>query len=291
MCTRKTTRMRVGGLALGGLLLATVGAMAVGSIAQATPLLYAANDTNLLAIDLNSNTSTVVGPLGVLGTHSLTFNSAGTLYSTVWYNTMEFPPTLVRQLRTVDTATGASTFVADLTPNYNSRYEGAAFQPGTGVLFAESADTGQLVHLDPVTGAVTNVGPVNLGQYQVSGLAFSASGVLYGVHNTGNIFSGDNYRLVTFDLTTGAGTVIGTDLGLGYYQTIGDIAFDPSSGTLYCVVANTGDIRTIDTTTGLAGPVVFAGAAVGAHGLAFTPEPSTAVLLVTGVVVLARRRR
>jgi hypothetical protein len=289
MCTGKVTRVRVGGWMLGVLWLATVAVMAAGNVAQATPLLYAVNDTNLLAVDLNSSTSTVVGPVGVLGMHSLAFNSAGTLYGTRWSNEGGFPPTLYRDLRTINTTTGASTLVADLSPS--NRVEGAAFQPGTGILYGENSDTGQLVTIDPATGVMTNVGPINLGQYQVSGLAFDANGVLYGVHNIGNIFSGDDYRLVTFNLTTGAGTVIGTDVGLGYYQTIGDIAFDPSSGALYCVVANTGDIRTIDTTTGLAGGVVFAGAALGAHGLAFTPEPGSGLLLVVGVVMLAHRRR
>jgi hypothetical protein len=264
--------------------------VALTSVAAAIPTLFAANDTNLLSIDLNANSSQVVGALGVVGTHSLAFNSAGVLYGTRWANTGGFPPTLERDLRTINTATGAATWVADLVPPYQSRYEGSAFQPGTGTLYAESADTGNLVQLDPVTGAVTGVGPMNLGNYQVSGLAFDASGVLYGVQNTGNIFSGDDYRLVQFDLGTGAGTVIGTSLSLAGH-TIGDIAFDPTSNTLYTVVADTGDIRTIDVGTGLAGPVVYAGAALGAHGLAFTPEPGTALLLVVGAVVAARRRR
>ncbi len=243
--------------------------LGVGSVALAGPPLYAITQTDLVTIDIESNTITTVGPLDTSSLGALAMDSSGALFATRWYNS-GFPPTFYRDLRSIDPNTGASTVIGDMPTD---RYDGLAFQPGTGVLYSESCGAGELVTVDPASGAVTVVGPVNLDNFNwISGLAFDANGVLYGVNNIGNPFSGDKYRLVTFDLTTGAGTVIGTDLGIPG-SNIGDIAFDTDTNILYASITQTGDIRMIDITTGLAGEVIYPAAAVNINGMVFGRNP------------------
>jgi hypothetical protein len=93
------------------------------------------------------------------------------------------------------------------------------------------------------------------------------------------------------DLDTGVASMIGS-LGptSDYFPTL---RFD-SSGTAYTVGKFTGDVYTINLSTGAAS-FLFAGgsAAVGTEGLALVsvPAPVGAGVLVLGVAALGRRRR
>jgi hypothetical protein len=99
---------------------------------------------------------------------------------------------------------------------------------------------GQLVTLDPATGAVlTTIGPTNIGANNVgiTGLAYNpVNGLLYG--STGN---GSNYpaatraHLVTINTATGAVTDVGAFNASP--NTMVDIAFN-SSGQLFGIGSN-----------------------------------------------------
>src|SRR5947208_9276029 len=85
----------------------------------------------------------------------------------------------------------------------------------TGFLYGATAGSnlgGELVRIDPATGAVTRVvGPLvdAIGnQYGVTGLAFSESGVLYG--STSNNSETAPRSLVTIDPLTARVTLIGS---------------------------------------------------------------------------------
>jgi len=115
--------------------------------------------------------------------------------------------------------------------------------------------------LDPATGAVlSTVGPT--GFSHVTAMDFHPfSGVLYGV--TSELTTGSTSELITINLLTGAGTVIGPT-GL---RSVPDVSFD-SSGTLYAWTENGDDLATIDLTTG-AGTVIGSPIGTSRTGLAF----------------------
>ena len=77
------------------------------------------------------------------------------------------------------------------------------------------------------------------------------------------------FKLVRFDTVTGLGSVIGTVGSSG--QTFPSLRFDPA-GTAYTVEAGSGNVYTVNLTTGQ-GTLLFAGgaAAINTRGLALPP--------------------
>jgi hypothetical protein len=141
--------------------------------------------------------------------------------------------------------------------------------------------TGQLVTLDPATGAVlTTVGPTNIGANNVgiTGLAYNpVNGLLYG--STGN---GSNYpaatraHLVTVNTATGAVTDIGAFNASP--NTMVDIAFN-SSGQLFGIGSNADAVLfSINTTTGAATGITTPGTVPGTVGGGLAFHPTTGVL-------------
>ncbi len=119
-----------------------------------------------------------------------------------------------------------------------------------------------LTILDPTTGgSVSTVGPIG---FAVTGMAFHpTTGVLYGT--TGNMSLGTANSLITIDVATGAGTLVGPN-GLG---PVADIAFD-AAGTLYgWAERGQDDLVTLDLTTGAASVVADSGLDTRGSGLAF----------------------
>lgn len=134
--------------------------------------------------------------------------------------------------------------------------DGAATGPATNLYILNPANG----------GVVSTVGPVG---FRVSGLAFHPqTGVLYGA--TAGRGTSSPRSLITINLSTGAGTLIGS-FGLPS-GTIADISFD-GSGILYgwSGVAAGSDLYTINLATGAATLVADSGAFVPGAGLAFSP--------------------
>ena len=129
-----------------------------------------------------------------------------------------------RQVDPVTLQTIASATMS--APTYTLKYaNGLATHPGTGevyVLLTPSSGTGRLLgKVAPSTGAVTIVG--NTGD-KFAGLAFSASGTLYGITGKGATFASTLYSIST---TTAQPTAVKTFTGGDYGESI---AFDPNNG-------------------------------------------------------------
>lgn len=101
--------------------------------------------------------------------------------------------------------------------------------------------------LNEATGAVkSTIGPIG---FAVTGLALDPNtGTLYGV--TGGADPSNPGFLITINMTTGAGTIVG-DLLAATTNPVADITFT-SDGTLYGWSENTDDLVTINKTTGAA---------------------------------------
>jgi hypothetical protein len=120
--------------------------------------------------------------------------------------------------------------------------------PGTGTLFGTDAASGQLITVDPVTGAGTIVGFMRV---VVPALAVDPT--------TGTMYAGEGAgtpNIYTVDPATGAATLVG-NTGLGF-ASVGGLDFR-SDGTLFAAVNIAGDggtgsdhLATIDKSTGAA---------------------------------------
>jgi hypothetical protein len=137
-----------------------------------------------------------------------------------------------------------------------------------------------LYTLDPATGAViSTVGPIG---FAVTGLAFHPStGVLYG--STGRISPGAPNSLITVDPATGAGTLVGS-YGVASqcgFDTMADIAFDPTTGVLYGWAEPCNhDLYRIDIATGQATKVGDSGLTTFGSGIAI--DATGRILLAGG---------
>jgi hypothetical protein len=267
--TRKAILVATALVCIGGWLGAPLRAASAGTI-------YAVDaQGRLLTVDTTTAAITVVGPLGVLPTcfggacfAGLDFNTVdGTLYFSV-------SSTGTEHLYSVDTGTGAATFVTDITP---------VGGPGGAILqnFAFSAagdlfgsESFHLYKGNVGTGMASFVGTSFAGEDDA--LAFAADGTLYAVDGL-SLF----YRI---DPGTGAKTLIsGTPcwVSLAY----------AADGNLYCAGQGpSAPLYRIDPVTGAA--TLIGATGVDIAGLAATAAPavpaaSTIALLALGVSFLA----
>lgn len=125
---------------------------------------------------------------------------------------------------------------------------GAALPALAGPVGYTAWDVGgsdKLLRIDLATGAGTVVGN-NIGYGDVDGLAFDASGQLWGVDD-------DTNRLIRINTSTGVGTHVGSGFGTGFNDM--GLAFG-SDGTLYMAATDSagvfGRLYTVDTSTGVA---------------------------------------
>jgi hypothetical protein len=134
-----------------------------------------------------------------------------------------------------------------------------------------SGSTSELYTIDPSTGAATAVGALvdsSENSYAITGLAFdSVTGTLYG--STSNSSPTLLQGLVKIDPATGLVTQIGTfNTGVAS-NTMADITFDSSSGTLYGAGSHNGNLYSINVASGLATLVGPSGyASVRGNGMA-----------------------
>ncbi|MEL6427628.1 MAG: hypothetical protein AAFP22_12960 [Planctomycetota bacterium] len=173
-------------------------------------MLYAVDGATdeLVRIDPTTGNEVRLGPLGFTDVLSLTFDPSGTLYGIFRGGS---------QLITLDTATGAGTFVV----GYGERIDAVAFD-GNGTLYGFGPSV-EIVTIDLVSGALTTIGPV--GALEIGSLTFDPdTGSLLGVDTrTGQLFA--------IDPATGADRSIG---GVGRLSLTA-LAYDSTTGTTYGV--------------------------------------------------------
>jgi hypothetical protein len=260
---------------------------------------YGVTDSSLVHFDMTTHTANTVAPLTVGGgalnlLQDCDFDGSGTLWATRFGGLGGFPPTTVSEAYRIDINTGIGT----LQSSYGSGAElfSLAYRSSNSTFYSINVSggttTGHLVTTNMTAGTVTTVAgvPHNLpGPILVDAVAFAPNGTLYGVWNSSTSpFGGLDYKLVTFNLNTGLGSVIGS---IAPGLTFNSLRFD-SAGTAYTVESNTGNVYTVNLATGQ-GTVLFAGGstAVGIRGIGFIPAPGTTVLAGLGALFIARRRR
>jgi hypothetical protein len=173
------------------------------------------------------------------------------------------------ELHTLNTVTGADTFIGASNPISGQVWTGAT---GTadGTLYASSTDdsSSYLYTINIGTGTTTVVGQITNAP-SIIDIAINADGEMYGVD-----ISGDN--LVQIDPVSGAGTVIGSiGFDADYAQSMD---FEQMSGALYLAAYNTdssrGELRIANTATGNSTLVGEFPDGAQTAALAFTPPPT-----------------
>ncbi len=177
--------------------------------------------------------------------------------------------TAISGLYTVNTATGAATYVGHVRDAGGDIYVnngGLAYDPVDRILYASGVSyhaVSMLYTINPVTAAATPVGPsggtVSLG---TSGLAFDlVSRKLYATGQESTL--GQHTGLFELNKTTGAASLIGPTVQAGAY--LYNLGMDPVSGVLYAngrgsFVATQSELLVLNKTNG-------AEAVVGSHGI------------------------
>jgi hypothetical protein len=138
-----------------------------------------------------------------------------------------------------------------------------------GVAFIGPTGPSTFYSIDHTTGAATAIGPI--GFNAVSAMAFDASGTLYAV---GRRPSDSVSVLLTINPTTGAGTEIGPTRveTLGFGDSIADISFRGSDGSLYAYLEAGDGLGRIDKSTGVATALGSTFISCCGNGMAFSPN-------------------
>ncbi len=191
---------------------------------------------NLINLDVNTGTPTIIGPTGVPS-----FIASGTFIKGILVG-IHFDN---GNLYLIDGNTGSAyyygTFSGNLGPG--DSIGAIAYDDNTQTCYI--SDGSNLYTLDLETLHVSLIGSFNIN-YLFVGLAIDNNGNMYGISFDDNFYS--------IDPASGAVTLIGpTGLDIIYVQ---DIGFDPVSGNLYGTLYNginfTGGLYIIDTSTGAA---------------------------------------
>jgi hypothetical protein len=197
------------------------------------------------------------------------------------------------ELVTIDPATGAATNSVPISIDPGGAFQGSpghmtsiAFDPVSGKLYGNTSEGfgapfEALYLIDPATGAASFVGRITFSN--VFALGFTQAGDLYGIADM-------TKELISIDLSSGNGSLVaGMQVNFAF-----DIASRPGDDVMFLVDSGTSFLYTLDVTNGvLTGVGGYGGGPPNLVGLAFAPipEPGTFLLVASGLVALAGRRR
>jgi hypothetical protein len=253
--------------------LITTGSLLLGPhIAFSAPVLYGVDyPTNtLFTINVNDASVTVVGALSaVTGPTGIAFNR---LNKSMYLKDL-------MGLYALDPSDGSVSLIGGAATSLGLTFN-ASFTSLYSIAFPNARD---LVRIDPTKGATVNLGSSGLSSLgTIEDLATSSSGQVFGAEDSG--------ALITYDLTTGAGSVQFNDVsgGLG----LSAIAFDDND-VLYAISVLSDKLLRIDVSTGTStviGSIPFvnvSGLAFAEGPFAFPPPPSGAVPEPTSLLLAA----
>jgi len=165
----------------------------------------------------------------------------------------------------VDLASGALTEIGPLLVNNEAITASDSRDDGYTVVYDLIGR--QILDVDPCTGVLTPIGAT--GESSICAIEFGASDVLYGINDFDD-------TLVSFDLTTGAATVIGN---LGMNVGACGLAYDCATDTLYGMDATSRQVYEIDPSSAAVSGAVNITLPMNAPGLEF--DPTLGLLHVT----------
>ena len=272
-----------------------LGMTGVASLASGDMLYGITNDDNLISVNTSSpGSATLIGALDVVSASLGLFASSGGLYVYDTNNNVlrQINPSNAATIATINLGLAAAPSEGDI-----------AFQSGVGYLISNLQPdgsfgaTGTLFKFNLSANSAT---VVSTSIPMMDGLAFSSTGVLYGLAQGGG-------ALYTIDTTTGAATLLGSGTGISNNcggvpcYGFGGLSFG-TGGTLFADLTNfsnaTSSFFTIDPGTGFAtadGTIPF-GQVTGLTSVTpivvtATPEPSTFVLAAAALLAVGVWKR
>lgn len=277
------------------LLVPLIGSLLLGvASADAQETLYAATGSRgvngvLYAVNPATGASTAVAPILApgnlpIGITGLAFSPLdGVLYGVTGLES----PNAIRSLVTINPLTGAANIIGSLTGQFGvTGLSDISFQ-SDGTLYGYNGSTLYTINLS--SGALTTIGSTGAGGHSGS-LAFSPLGTLYGAS------TGPSGTLDMLDPSNGMRTIGPTMTGAPQTFAMTAFAFN-SAGVLYASnnSQTTPDrivsLVTIDPVTGVVTNIGLLPVNTDAIAFSVVPEPTTALLLLSGIGVIAFLRR
>ena len=198
-----------------GVLVFVVVTFFLSTLASAATIYSTGNDgTDLIRIDTNTGTATLIGSSGYSDTYAAAFTPDGTLWTIVNGFTDG-------QLARFNLATGAATPVGT---SWGTNDVIALEANSAGTLYAAGFD-GSFYTVNTTNGQLTYVG--DMGFTSIMDMAFDNSGTLWAVADSS---TEPNTDLYTINPSTGAGTYVCTITGASWVM---GIMVDHATGTMY----------------------------------------------------------
>ena len=231
----------------------------------------------LIDIDRDDASVTVIGVHGVCTLSGLAYDSNHDILYGI--------APCTDNIYTVDRFTAEATMIGAPGALGYGNPNGLAYDPVNDILYGTDNNTNALFTIDPQTGVPHEIAIMHGGFTEIEGLGFNAAtGTLYGITQL-------QRRIVTINTTDGRVSELSGELPDLIWR---GLDYDSERRLIYAGAVDIwGDsqLYSFDPETG---SLAFVGETVGAsslQGLAFVPEPSTALLCVAAATVLLARRR